>query len=551
MEKPWLEHYDDDVAETINPSQYSSIVELLLESCERNKRHTAMTQMGSDLSFARLEKLSRHVATYLQQVLDLQPGDRIAIMLPNILQYPVFLLAALRAGLVVVNVNPLYTATEIHQQLTDASVKATVVLENFAATLAEALEHLPLEYVIVTGIGDLMGGLKGALINFAVKHIKHMVPKYNIESAVTLKEVLRVGKSLTFHNVLVQPDDLAFLQYTGGTTGVPKGAMLTHRNIIANVMQVSTWVGKHAEAGKDTALAALPFYHIYSLTVCCFSFLFLGVRCLLIANPRDLDDFMATLQRDPVTIFAGLNTLFNAMMNHPKIAKLDFSGLHYSVAGGMPTTHDVAERWEKLTGVPLIEGYGLTEASPVVSVNPLGSKHFNGSVGLPLPSTEVSIRDDNGQELSSGEIGELWVRGPQVMKGYWHRPDMTKEVIDSEGWLHTGDIARLDEKGFIYLVDRKKDMIIVSGFNVYPTEIEDVIAELPDVLEVAVVGVPDDQTGEAVKAFIVANEEGVDEDEITEHCRKFLTAYKIPHLFEFRDELPKSNVGKVLRKDLR
>ena len=551
MERVWYKSYSPGVPETINPDSYSSLIEPFEKFSKEYAHLPAFSNLGTTLTYRELEQLSLQFAVYLQQALGLSKGDRVAIMLPNLLQYPVVLFGILRAGLVVVNINPLYTATELLHLLNDSSATTIIVLANFASTLEKALPDTCIENVIVTEVGDLMGMLKGSLVNFVVKYVKRMVPSWHIPKAVRFPEALSIGKQHPYQPPVLNGEDMAFLQYTGGTTGHPKGAVLTHRNMIANVLQCASWVKSVVTPGETIVLGALPLYHIFSLTVCCMTFLALGAECLLITNPRDMNAFVKILTKVPLTVFVGLNTLFNGLLHHPRFKHADFSRLKLTVAGGMPVQRSVAEEWQRVTGNCVLQGYGLTETSPVVTINPIDLTHFNESIGIPVPATDVIIRDEQGNDLSDGVEGELCVRGPQVMQGYWQYPEATHEVIDQDGWLRTGDIARMDERGFLYIVDRKKDMILVSGFNVYPNEIEEVLSSLSGIKEVAVIGVPSEQTGEAVKAFIVKEDSSLTENDIINYCRQSLTGYKIPKLIEFRDELPKSNVGKVLRRGLR
>lgn len=540
-DKIWQKRYPPGVPTEIDPNQYASLLELFESSCQLHAEFPAFSNLGVKLTYKELEEKSRAFAAYLQQGLKLEQGDRVAIMLPNLLQYPVVLFGILRAGLVVVNINPLYTAHEVTHLLDSSDAETIIVLANFAKTIEVAHPRTSLKNIIVTEVGDFFGGMKKCLVNFVVKHIKRMVPAYRLPNVLSLNEVISKGECLNYQKPNVSGDDLAFLQYTGGTTGHPKGAMLSHRNMVSNVLQCKAWVGEViGRPGEDIVLGALPLYHIFSLTVCCMTFMALGGECLLITNPRDMNDFLKTLSKIPVSIFIGLNTLFNGMLHHPRFSKANFSRLKLTVAGGMAMQASVANEWQKHTGVPILQGYGLTEASPVVTINPVYLKEFSDSIGLPIPSTDVEIRD-----------GELCVKGPQVMQGYWNQPQETDKVIDKNGWLLTGDIARMDDEGFIYIVDRKKDMILVSGFNVYPNEIEEVLSAHPGILEVAVVGVPNEDTGEAVKAFIVKKDAFLTEADVIAFSKQSLTGYKIPKLIEFRSDLPKSNVGKVLRKDLR
>lgn len=553
MDKIWLNRYPEGIPAEINPDAYSSLVEIFEQSCQKYSDHDAFANMGYVMSFAELDAKSRDFAAYLQKGLGLQVGDRVAIMMPNLLQYPVALFGTLRAGLTVVNVNPLYTPRELEHQLNDSGAKVIVILANFAHVLAQVVDKTILEKVVVTELADLLPFPKSALINLVVKYVKKMVPDYKLPGAVTFKSILKEGQNLTFDPVTLNGDNLAFLQYTGGTTGVAKGAMLTHRNMVANMLQVSAYVGPVLEEGKEVIITALPLYHIFCLTVNCLLFAQQGGLNVLITNPRDIPGFVKELQKvGKFTAISGVNTLFNGLLNNPDFAKLDFSALKLAVGGGMAVQRAVADKWKKTTGVRILEGYGLTESSPVVCVNPIDLEEFSGSIGLPVPSTDISIRDENGNEAPLGDAGELCAKGPQVMLGYWQRPEETAKTITEDGWLLTGDIATVDEQGFVRIVDRKKDMILVSGFNVFPNEIEDVIAHLDQVIEVACIGVPDEKSGEAVKVFVVLKPgTELSPDAIRDHCKKSLTGYKVPKYVEFREELPKTNVGKILRRELR
>lgn len=549
--KPWHSSYPDGVPFEIDPDSYASFAELCLESCREHADRDAIANQGRTLSFTELDRFSRAFAACLSAELGLERGDRVAVMLPNLLQSPVVLLGALRAGMVVVNVNPLYTARELEHQLKDSGARVVVVLENFAATLEAALPGTSVSHVILTGIGDLLPPLRGWITNFVVRHIKRLVPAFEIPSSLRLRNVLERGFAADYQDPELAPEDLAFLQYTGGTTGVAKGAMLTQRNMVANVLQSAAWVRPFFDSRKDSAVTALPLYHIFALTVNLFAFLKLGGRNLLITNPRDMKGFVRELAAESPAFMTGVNTLFNGLLNTPEFSELDFSRLKIALAGGMAVQKDVADRWHELTGVVITQGYGLTEASPVVTANRLDIEAFNGSVGIPFPSTEVVILDDADQPLSVDEIGELCVRGPQVMLGYWGRPDETEKVLMPDGWLRTGDIARMDADGRIYIEDRKKDLIIVSGFNVYPNEVENVVTTHPAVVEAAAVGVPSEKSGEAVKVFVVRSDPSLDAKTLIAYCRERLTGYKTPDHVEFVDELPKSNVGKVLRRELK
>ncbi|WP_397472573.1 AMP-binding protein, partial [Rheinheimera sp.] len=487
---------------------------------------------------------------YLQTELGLKKGDAVAIMMPNLLQYPIALMGILRAGCVVVNVNPLYTPRELEHQLNDSKAKAIVIVDNFAHTLAAIASKVKLDHIILTKMGDRLGTLKGTIVNLVVKHIKKLVPAYNLSKFVRFNSALEKGATCNYRKPELQGSDIAFLQYTGGTTGVSKGAMLTHRNMVGNLEQVSGCLDKLLQKGAEQVVTALPLYHIFALTANFFTFFKYGATNLLITNPRDMKGFVKELSKFHFTIFTGVNTLYNGLLNTPGFAQLDFSGLKASIGGGMAVQRPVAERWQKVTGTRLLEGYGLTECCPLVTVSPYDIDGYNGSIGLPAPSTDIKLVDDDGNEVPPGEPGEMLVKGPQVMLGYLNRPEETAKVL-KDGWLYTGDIARMDEEGFFYIVDRKKDMILVSGFNVYPNEIEEVVAMHDKVLEVAAVGVPNEATGEAVKLFIVKKDASLTEQEIIQHCRQHLTGYKVPKLVEFRTELPKTNVGKILRRELR
>lgn len=551
MDKVWLKHYPKGVPAEINLHEFGSLNDIFERACSRYRQRRAFSNMGASLSYGRLDELSRAFAAFLQRRAGLQRGDRVAIMMPNLLQYPVALFGALRAGMVVVNVNPLYTARELEHQMQDSGAKAIVVVENFAATVAQVLPNTALKTVITTQIGDLLPFPKSALVNFAVKRIKRMVPSWHIPHALRFKKVLDDGAAERFELVKTGHEDVAFLQYTGGTTGIAKGAVLTHGNMVANVQQASAWMAPHTKESGEVVITALPLYHIFSLTVNCMTFMKIGAENVLITNPRDFAGFVKELKHAAFTVITGVNTLFNALLNTPGFREIDFSHLKIALGGAMAVQRAVAESWKAATGVALLEGYGLTEASPAVCVNPLSNTEYNGSIGLPLPSTELSIRDDEAKELAIGEVGEICARGPQVMRGYWNRPEETVKVLSPDGWLRTGDVGRMDEKGYVYIEDRKKDMILVSGFNVYPNEIENVVASHDGVLEVAAIGVPDAHSGEAVKLFVVKRDPELTAERIIEHCRRNLAAYKVPRHVEFRKELPKTNVGKILRRALR
>ncbi|HDL8569685.1 TPA: long-chain-fatty-acid--CoA ligase FadD [Yersinia enterocolitica] len=550
MEKVWLKRYPADVPAEIDPDRYSSLVEMFENATLRYADQPAFINMGEVMTFRKLEERSRAFAAYLQQGLGLQKGDRVALMMPNLLQYPIALFGILRAGMVVVNVNPLYTPRELEHQLNDSGAAAIVIVSNFAHTLEKIVFKTQVKHVILTRMGDQLSTAKGTLVNFVVKYIKRLVPKYYLPDAISFRTALQKGRRMQYVKPDVINTDMAFLQYTGGTTGVAKGAMLTHRNMQSNLEQAKAAYAPLLQPGHELVVTALPLYHIFALTMNCLLFIELGGRSLLITNPRDIPGTVKELSRYPFTAMTGVNTLFNALLNNEEFTKLDFSTLRLSVGGGMPVQKAVAEKWENLTGKHLLEGYGLTECSPLVTGNPYDLRHYSGSIGLPVPSTDVRLVDDEGNDVAMGEPGELWVRGPQVMLGYWQRPDATDEVL-KDGWLATGDIATIDEQGFLRIVDRKKDMILVSGFNVYPNEIEDVVALHVKVLESAAVGVPNEVSGETVKLFVVKKDASLTQEELLTHCRRYLTGYKVPRIIEFRDELPKSNVGKILRRELR
>lgn len=550
-ERTWLDHYPQGMPTRINLGAYASLAAVLEEAFRRFRDRPAFANFGKQLSYGQVDQLSRQFAGYLTGTLGLAKGDRLAIMMPNVLQYPIALFGALRAGLVVVNTNPMYTARELKHQLEDSGAKAIVVLDNFAATLQQVVAETEVRHIVTTGVGDLLGFPKGALVNFVLKHVKKMVPPYRLPQAVRFKDALKQGIAHPLPPVTLGHDDLAFLQYTGGTTGVAKGAMLSHGNMVANMLQAATWVSKSVTEGEETIVTALPLYHIFSLTANCLTFMRLGGLNWLITNPRDMPGFVKELKASHFTALTGVNTLFNGLLNTPGFAELDFSRLHLVLGGGMAVQRAVAERWKKVTGCPLVEAYGLTETSPAVCINPLELKDYNGSIGLPVPSTDVAVWSEDNRPLPVGEVGELMVKGPQVMQGYWNRPDETAKVLGADGWLHTGDIARMDANGYVYIVDRKKDMILVSGFNVYPNEVEDTVMQHPGVAEVAAIGVPDEHSGEAVKLFVVRKDPALTAEALKQFCHDNLTGYKRPRIIEFRDELPKSNVGKILRRELR
>ncbi|WP_194755315.1 long-chain-fatty-acid--CoA ligase FadD [Aliidiomarina indica] len=550
MEKIWLKRYPNGVPTEIDPDHYPSLVEIFEESVKKYADQVAFQNMDKDITYKELDQLTEQFAAYLQS-LGLKKGDPVAVMMPNLLQYPVALFGILRAGMVVVNVNPLYTARELKHQLTDSGTKVIVILKNFAHTLEKIIKDVKLDKVVLTGIGDMMPVPKRWIVNGVVKYVKKMVPAYSLSNTVEFNDTLSMGAKSTYKRPEnMTGDDLAFLQYTGGTTGVSKGAMLTHRNMVANLDQISAFILPRLSDGQEVVITALPLYHIFALTANCLAFLKFGGKNILITNPRDMPAFVKELGKHKFTMISGVNTLFNGLLNTPGFKDLDFSELKIALGGGMAVQRAVAENWEKVTGSALLEGYGLTECSPVVTANPFDIEHYTGSIGIPLPSTDVKVVDEEGNEVPMGEPGEIMVKGPQVMAGYLGRPEATAEAI-KDGWFATGDMGTVDEDGFFKIVDRKKDMILVSGFNVYPNEIEDVVASHPKVLEVAAVGVAHEASGEVVKIVVVKKDSSLSEKEIIDYCRENLTAYKVPKLVEFRDELPKTNVGKILRRELR
>ncbi|OQX04345.1 MAG: long-chain-fatty-acid--CoA ligase [Thiothrix lacustris] len=552
MDKLWLQSYPKHVPAEIDTHQYRSLVDLFHQSVAQYHDRPAFSNLGKVLSYAEVDQLTQQFAAYLIHDAGLKPGDRIALMMPNLLQYPIALFGALRAGLVVVNTNPLYTDRELEHQLKDSGATAIVILANFAHTLEDVMDEVGIKTIITTEIGDLLGFPKALLVNAVVKYVKKLVPAFQLPEATPFNQALAIGKQHVAHfkDANPQHEDAAFLQYTGGTTGVAKGAVLTHRNMIANMLQAEAWTTADLVAGKEIFITALPLYHVFALTANAMFALKMGAKNVLITNPRDFPAFIKDLAHEPFTFITGVNTLYNALLNQPNINKVDFSRLKIALGGGMAVQKSVAERWKTLTGVTLLEAYGLTETSPAVCINPVDLTDYNGMIGLPIPSTDVSIRDLDGNELDVGEAGELWVRGPQVMQGYWQRPDETANIMSGD-WLRTGDVAVMNAGGFIKLVDRLKDMVLVSGFNVYPNEVEDVLASHPKVLEAGVIGVKDEHSGEVVKAFVVKKDESLTLEELTAYCRKELSAYKCPKQIVFVAALPKSNVGKILRKELR
>jgi long-chain acyl-CoA synthetase len=551
MQKVWLKSYPAGVPEEIDLNAYQSVTDVFEQAVRRYGANPCFSNLGTTLTYDETDRYVDQLASYLQNLPAMEKGDRVAVMMPNMLQNPISIFAALRAGFTVVNTNPLYTPRELEHQLVDSGAKVVIVMENFCHTLGEIIGNTSIQHVITTQLGDLLHFPKSLIVNLVVKYVKKMVPQFSLPGRVNFKKALQLGASQQHSGVQCNHDDIAFLQYTGGTTGVAKGAMLTHGNMVANMQQASAWLENDIVEGAEVIVTALPLYHIFSLTANCLTFMKVGGLNYLITNPRDMPGFVKELQRLKFTAITGVNTLFNGLLNTPGFDQVDFSSLKLALGGGMAVQRPVAERWKDLTSVPIIEAYGLTETSPAVCINPLTLQEYNGSIGLPVPSTEVSVQDDQGNLLPQGESGEMCVRGPQVMRGYWQRPEETAGVLSADGWLKTGDVAHMDELGFFRIVDRLKDMILVSGFNVFPNEIETVIAGHEGVLEVGVIGVPDPARGEIVKAVIVKKDPALDEAGIIAHCRENLTGYKVPKIVEFRDELPKTNVGKILRRELR
>jgi len=551
MTKLWYKEYEDGVPHEINLSEFSSIPDMLDIGFKKFKHKPSFHNMGTTLSYAEIDELSAKFASYLQNQLKLKQGDRVAIMMPNILQYPVALFGILRAGMIAVNVNPLYTARELEHQLKDSGAQAIVIFANSASVLEKVLNHTQVKHVIITEVGDMLKFPKNYLVNFVLKHVKKMVPPYQINGSMSFLDCVNQGEAKTFVKPTIKLDDIAFLQYTGGTTGVAKGAILTHKNIVANMLQAKSWIKNLITDGEEIIITPLPLYHIFSLTANCFVFNNVGALNVLITNPRDIPGFIKELKKWKFTAFTGVNTLYNGLLNNKDFATLDFSQLKVALGGGMAVQKAVAEKWKIVTGKPLIEAYGLTETSPAACINPMTLKNYNGYIGVPIPSTTVEIKNDNGESLPIGEIGEICIKGPQVMSGYWQRDDETKKVMTTDGFFKTGDLGMMTEAGYVKIVDRKKDMILVSGFNVYPNELEDVVCQHPKVLEAAAIGVADEKSGEVVKIFVVKKDESLTSEELMKFCRENLTSYKVPKYIEFRKDLPKSNVGKILRKDLR
>lgn len=547
---PWFKFYPEGVPQVINPDRYNSLVDVLEESFKEFGDLPAYSSMDKVISYNELDQLSMEFASYLQSI-GMKKGDRIALQMPNVMQYPIAMFGALRAGMVVVNTNPLYTAREMEHQFKDSGATTIVILSNFAFNLEKILANTDIKNVIVSNIGDQLGGLKKMIVNFVVKKVKKMVPAYSLPNAVSWADALKIGRNHSFEKPDMKSEDLAYLQYTGGTTGVSKGAMLTHRNIIANMEQISGWMKPKLKPREEIVITALPLYHIFALTVNCLAMLKIGAKNILIANPRDMPAFVKDMSKHPFTVITGVNTLFNGMLNNDDFRRLDFGKLKIAVGGGMAVQKSVAEEWEKVTGVPLAEGYGLTETSPVLSCNAIDGTERIGTIGIPLPSTEMIIVDDDGKEVELGKPGEICAKGPQVMPGYWNRPDETEKVMFNKDWFKTGDIGIVNEDGFFRIVDRKKEMILVSGFNVYPNDVENTVASHPKVLEVGAIGVPDVKSTEVVKIFVVKKDQSLTEEELLAFCKENMTNYKVPRYIEFTKELPKSNVGKILRRILK
>lgn len=547
---PWFKFYPNGVETEINVKAYSSVVNLFEESVQKYGDAIAYECMGKTITFNDVDRLSQHFASYLQHELNMKKGDRVAIQMPNCLQYPVVMFGVLRAGMVVVNANPLYTPREMKHQFEDSGADAIVILANFASNLEKIRQEIKAKHVIVTELGDMLGGLKGTIVNLVVKHVKKMVPAYHLPRAISWKKVMLRGASKPYVREEMTLEDPAFLQYTGGTTGVSKGAELTHANIVANMQQISAWMKPKLKEKEEIVITALPLYHIFALTVNCLAMMKIGAHNVLITNPRDMPGFIKELGKHKFTVITGVNTLFNGLMNNEAFSKLDFSSLKVSVGGGMAVQKATAEKWHKITGVPLAEGYGLTETSPVATCNAIDGTERIGTIGIPLPNTDIKIIDDDGKDVPTGEKGEICIKGPQVMKGYWNRPEETAKVMDGE-WFKTGDIAVIDHDGFVKIVDRKKEMILVSGFNVYPNEVENAIAMHPKVLETGVIGMPDDKSTEKVVAYVVSKDKSLTPEELIAHCREQLTSYKVPREVYFADELPKTNVGKILRRKIK
>jgi len=551
MEKIWLKSYPKNIPAEVDVDAYRSVVEVFEKSVARFSDKPAYRNFGTTLTYQQLDEATRSLAAYLQQRLGLKKGDRVAIMMPNLLQDAISIFAVLRAGLIVVNTNPLYTARELRHQLKDSGAKAIIILENFASVLQDVIGDTDIEHIILTRMGDCLAFPKSAIINFVVKRIKKMVPPFNLPGAIPFKQALADGADLSLQKVELDHDDTAFLQYTGGTTGIAKGAILTHGNIVANMQQAHAWIESMVEDGKEIIITALPLYHIFSLTANCLVFMKIGAMNYLITNPRDMKNFVKEIKNVGFSVITGVNTLFNALLHRPGFKDVDFSKLKVTLGGGMAVQRPVAEKWKEVTGNTLVEAYGLTETSPAACINPLDIPEYNGMIGLPISSTEVSIQDDNNKELAIGETGEICIRGPQVMKGYWNQPEETRKVLTDDGWFHSGDIGIMNEDGYVRIVDRKKDMILVSGFNVYPNEVEEVLAGHPGIVEVGAIGVPDERSTEVVKVVVVRSDPNLTAEDVIKYAHEQLTGYKVPKIVEFRDELPKTNVGKILRRALR
>lgn len=548
--KVWLDNYPKQVPDEINPEHYPSLIEFLDDCVKKYGDKPAFENMGETISFNDLDRMSTYIANYLVNDTPLQTGDRVALQMPNVLQYPIALFGVLKAGMIIVNTNPQYKPSEMEHQFTDSGAKGIILLNTFAYKLEEIIDKTPIETVIIAEVGDLLGSVKGALIDFAIKKVKKLVPEYHLEKAVTFKHVFKNGKKYTYSKPELGINDLAILQYTGGTTGVAKGAALSHRNLIANIEQVAAWMKPRLIEGEEVTITAIPLYHVFALTVNCFGMLKIGAHNILITDPRKMPDFIAVLKKNPFSVITGVNTLFNGLIQRDEFKKVNFSHLKVAVAGGMALQKAVADKWLEITGNEIVEGYGLSETSPLLCCNPIDGKHKLGTIGLPVPSTDIKIVDDEGNEQPGGEFGEIWAKGPQVMQGYWQNEEETRLVMEN-GWFKTGDIAFFDEEGYLKIVDRKKEMIIVGGMKVYPNEVEDVLTQIDGIIEAGVIGVEDKKTGEAVKAFIVKSNPELTIEDIMYHCRKNLVAYKVPKFIDFKDELPKSNVGKILRKELR
>lgn len=552
MEKIWLTSYPKDIPAdiTAEASAYPSLAAMMLESCEQFKDRIAYDSMGSTLSYQDLETQSGYFGAWLQSI-GVKKGDRVALMLPNLLQYPICLLGVLRIGAVIVNTNPMYTAPELKHQLVDSGATTIVIAENFAHTLQDVIGETQLKNVVVTSLGELLGNVKGLLANLVIRHLKGLVPNWHLPLAIKFKDTLNRGAQLTLSEPAIYQNDIALLQYTGGTTGVAKGTILTHGNMVHNVCQAQAWLQPYITSGKGCVVTALPLYHIFAFTANCLVFLRVGVRNLLILDPRNIKNLIRELGRTPFAYLTGVNTLFNALLHNENFKKLDFSSFQIALGGGMAVQEAVAKRWLQTTGVSIAQAYGLTETSPAATINPLNAREFTGSIGLPIPSTEVAIRDDEQHDVPIGESGEICIRGPQVTPGYWNRPDETKKIFDDDGFLRSGDIGYMDKAGYVYILDRKKDMILVSGFNVYPNEVEAAAIEHPDIIETAAVGIPDEHSGEVVKLYVISKNPALTQADVIAHLHQRLTHYKIPKVVEFCDDLPRTNVGKILRRKLR